>query len=353
MAGIAWTFFHGDLRVFPGSRFTFFPFTDEHDNAGQGRTRVEEFKILPGSVVMKYTLRLGALYPYVGINIGLKNDFFDIREYDDVRIKIRATESKRLRMFILENIDGITKPGDYSSYVYLYKEIPIWENKEEYILPLRAFYIPQWWYSTNRIEENDPRIKRDLSKIAAILIESDAAFPLDITDTIELEGFRFSRDPLPAILLFAGILSVYGLALLAYALRRAWKNRMIARIRDVVIPYERLDLDKEQDPDLIKVVDFLALNYRTPELSVKDVSAASSVPVYKIPALIKERFRLSFPGYVNSLRLTEAKQLLAESDENITDIAMNVGYNNLSHFNNLFKLIEGISPGEFRKRNRE
>jgi AraC-like DNA-binding protein len=353
ITGIVWILLRQDLVVFPNTDFTEYPYTDEHDKVSKGNSRIDEFKILPDKLIVSYTLKEGTQYPYAGININRRGSFFDISGYSDLKIEIRATRSERLRIFILLYIDGITDNSDFLTYLYLYKEIPLWQNKAEYNLPLKDFFIPEWWYDINNISENDARIKKDFSKTFTLQIERGIALPLDVTDTIVLQGLSFSVDKAQSILFSCIFLASYFLVFTICVLWKANKNRMVAHMRQLIIPYKYLEIEKELDPDTRKIIEYLVRNYQTPDLSVKKVGAACFVPAYKIPVILKEKFQLSFNGYINFLRLNEAKRLLKETDSSITDIAMNTGYNNISHFNNLFKFIEGVSPREFRKKSRE
>jgi len=54
-------------------------------------------------------------------------------------------------------------------------------------------------------------------------------------------------------------------------------------------------------------------------------------------------------AYINDLRLDHAIRLLIDTDAAISSIAFDCGYNNLSHFNHLFKDRNRVSPGIFRK----
>ncbi|MBN2442685.1 MAG: helix-turn-helix transcriptional regulator [Spirochaetales bacterium] len=353
MTGIVWILLQKDLPLFPDPGFILFPYTDEGDRFGNGTSRVEEFTMLPDKLIMRYSLHGGAQFPYVGINIGKKGLFFDISGYDELKIKIDAAKSRRLRIFVLLYIDGISDNSDYLKYLYLYKEIPLWQNEEEYTLPLKKFYIPEWWYGINNISENDRRLQRDFSKTVAILIESEAAFPLNVTDTIELKGMRFSKDT-THFLLFTGIsILFYYFILFIHVVWKIYKNQLVKRMNNVIIPYKFLEVEKWEDPALKRIIEYIIDHYTIPDLSVKKVSAACSVPTYKIPVILKEKFQLSFPAYINSLRLKEGKRLLKETDMSITAIAMEIGFNNISYFNNLFRFIEDISPKEFRKKSRE
>lgn len=56
----------------------------------------------------------------------------------------------------------------------------------------------------------------------------------------------------------------------------------------------------------------------------------------------------NFNQFLNHYRIGEAARLLAETDEPIASIAMDVGYNSLSAFNKAFKEIHHMTPREFR-----
>ncbi|MNJ63181.1 Regulatory protein SoxS [compost metagenome] len=54
--------------------------------------------------------------------------------------------------------------------------------------------------------------------------------------------------------------------------------------------------------------------------------------------------------YINSYRIRQAVELLREPDRKISDIALEVGYDNISYFIRVFRKAMNCSPSEFRKR---
>ena len=52
---------------------------------------------------------------------------------------------------------------------------------------------------------------------------------------------------------------------------------------------------------------------------------------------------------INRARIQKGCQLLKRSQATIVEIALAVGYNNLSHFNRYFRRIVGMSPREYRQ----
>ena len=53
--------------------------------------------------------------------------------------------------------------------------------------------------------------------------------------------------------------------------------------------------------------------------------------------------------YLNVSRISKAAKLLLNTDEPVTQIALDCGYNDLSYFIKQFGKHKGMSPGKFRK----
>jgi two-component system response regulator YesN len=97
-----------------------------------------------------------------------------------------------------------------------------------------------------------------------------------------------------------------------------------------------------------QVVEFIDRNY------MKDIGVAQIANDLGLtPNYLSQRFRnktgTTFVRYLTKLRITRAKELLADPSLQIQEIARNVGYTSSRHFSSLFKLQEGRTPSEFRK----
>lgn len=64
--------------------------------------------------------------------------------------------------------------------------------------------------------------------------------------------------------------------------------------------------------------------------------------------LFKKNTGMTISQYINNRRIEAAKQLIAESDGKIIDIAYHVGFDNVTYFHRLFKNMTGQTPQEFR-----
>lgn len=66
---------------------------------------------------------------------------------------------------------------------------------------------------------------------------------------------------------------------------------------------------------------------------------------------INSTYGLNFNLWINHLRIEEAKQLIKQSPKrNLSEIAEQIGFTDLAHFSKQFKLQEGVSPSEWRKK---
>jgi YesN/AraC family two-component response regulator len=72
------------------------------------------------------------------------------------------------------------------------------------------------------------------------------------------------------------------------------------------------------------------------------------IPQDRVFALVMSEYGLTFKQLINKMRIEEAKRMLKETDLRIIDIALNLGFNNISYFNNIFKANEGETPSDFR-----
>ena len=65
--------------------------------------------------------------------------------------------------------------------------------------------------------------------------------------------------------------------------------------------------------------------------------------------LFKKTTGKSVLTYITELRMEKAKELLIKTDCSIENITEKIGYFSVAHFSQLFKKIEGITPGKYRK----
>jgi len=103
------------------------------------------------------------------------------------------------------------------------------------------------------------------------------------------------------------------------------------------------------DPKTAALHDWLLS--RLPEgLTLNEAAAALGEDPTAITHRLQRKFGLSFSQYVNRLRLDKAKELLRTTKLSVATIAQRVGVGDPSNLGRIFRSIERISPGEYRKR---
>jgi AraC-like DNA-binding protein len=96
-----------------------------------------------------------------------------------------------------------------------------------------------------------------------------------------------------------------------------------------------------------RILDYINNNYRN-EIDFEQMAENIGISYSYIRKIVKEVTGKSLLDYVNILRINEAKRLIRQTNMTITEIASNLGYNNIQSFSRFFKKYEGITPGEFR-----
>ncbi|MFD0713895.1 helix-turn-helix domain-containing protein [Paenibacillus sp. GCM10027626] len=96
------------------------------------------------------------------------------------------------------------------------------------------------------------------------------------------------------------------------------------------------------------MLDFIHRHYAQP-ITLEQISRISGWSVSAFSAHFKRVTGQSFIEYRNDLRLAVAQSALADPAVKIAAIAGDVGFDDLSFFNKLFKKKYGCSPGQYRK----
>ncbi|MBQ4556293.1 MAG: helix-turn-helix transcriptional regulator [Clostridia bacterium] len=97
---------------------------------------------------------------------------------------------------------------------------------------------------------------------------------------------------------------------------------------------------------------FIRAHLADETLAVKDIAAAVHLSESHFRRLFKEAHNMSPVEYINMLRITEAKELLKNSDHSLTEIAAKCGFSSIYYFSLLFKKEVNCTPSEYRKTRR-
>jgi AraC-like DNA-binding protein len=106
---------------------------------------------------------------------------------------------------------------------------------------------------------------------------------------------------------------------------------------------------QQQYLKLKPVFDYIAINYNI-IISLSELAQIASITPEHLCNIFKSITGVRVFEYINNVRIKNSKELLLKrSDMQIKQIALECGFTDVSYFCSVFKKLEKISPGEFRK----
>lgn len=98
---------------------------------------------------------------------------------------------------------------------------------------------------------------------------------------------------------------------------------------------------------VIRAKDYIRTHLQD-DISLTDVARAACTSTFYICKLFKRHAGVNFTEYVSRLRIEKAGEMLANPNLRISEIAYEVGFQSLTHFNRVFRKVTGESPTDFR-----
>jgi len=98
---------------------------------------------------------------------------------------------------------------------------------------------------------------------------------------------------------------------------------------------------------ITRAKDFIQ-NHQSEDISLGDVARSVNTSTFYFCKMFKKATGLNFTDYLSRVRIEKAKNLLLNQNLRISEIAFEVGFQSLTHFNRVFKKIVGQSPTQYR-----
>lgn len=89
------------------------------------------------------------------------------------------------------------------------------------------------------------------------------------------------------------------------------------------------------------------------ELALGEIAERLAYSRNYLSQSFRHNFGVTFTAYVRTVRIQEAKTLMAYSSLSLKEIAARVGFKTIHHFSRVFKEQEGLTPGEWKQREQE
>ena len=102
------------------------------------------------------------------------------------------------------------------------------------------------------------------------------------------------------------------------------------------------------EPPVITKARAYIQDHQTEEIKLGQVAKAVNMSSFYFCKMFKKVTGINFTDYVARIRIEKSKNLLLNPNLRISEIAFEVGFQSLTHFNRVFKKILGQSPTEYR-----
>jgi len=281
-----------------------------------------------------------------------EHSYVDLTDYSHISFTVECSPHNVLLLVLFsfdEQITDLLKPETrrVSSSAF--------SCEQEWTTVTKAFSdlgTPHWWLQRHGLafSDEDYQLNKTMGLAFVNSLQSATGTPsrVRISD-VSLIG----RAP-TYLYVAVAVVAVLWLGFLVWLMRRyvtVMKAQLQRKVQSdqPLMAYKQLSIEPHKDKEKSALLRYMATEYATPDLCLERVSTQLGINRTKINTILKEELGLTFTAYLKKLRLTESARLLSEnSDASISQVAHEVGYNNVSYFNTLFKAEYGCTPKAFQ-----
>lgn len=106
---------------------------------------------------------------------------------------------------------------------------------------------------------------------------------------------------------------------------------------------------ESSNADIIcRALTYIEEHYQEP-ISMQQVASEYNVNYYYFSRIFKQYTHQGFRDYVMNFRVNMARKMLLQTNDSITSIALNCGFETISYFIKKFQEVTGMTPKNFRK----
>jgi len=138
-----------------------------------------------------------------------------------------------------------------------------------------------------------------------------------------------------------------------------WEIKIKSLLTELLVLYSRLysqrTLVRNNSAHLqyvYKALEFIEEHY-SEEFLIKDIADAVGISSDYLSKHFKLMISISPIEYVKNFRIAKSMEMLKLTQKPVSEIAINVGFSDISHFSRQFKQVAGVSPTIFRKNETE
>ena len=295
------------------------------------------------------------------------------REYESDVIRINSVSGKGGVAFVLKQKFGFSLPAAMKEEVgYLVKGVSdrrhqellpaeIYEIFEEnYIKPRRVFSIPECHFKQERgiqaevtLEQNgETRVIKAQGNGRLDAVSNCLKIYFGISYELSVyEEHAISKGSSSRAAAYVGVVQnghfYWGVGV--------DEDIIKASIAALTSAVNKLTAEQHitegREERIVEIISFIQNDYKNVTLETLSESFHLSKPY--LSKYIREKAGVTFQEVVKKERMKKARTLLRETNQTVEAVAAEVGYENVEHFNRLFKKSYGITPVQYRKQSQE
>jgi AraC-like DNA-binding protein len=335
------------LDVFPSQDFIDMGIWSYED---QDHARIVRYIQDSRKILLSYVIKDENGFVGIGFNMNIGRPYTDLSVYDTLSLKVSSIHASELAVTLKTFEDGITNTDDTRSFRHEGTEFLLGPTLKPITIDLSKLADPSWWikiYSPDK--KSLARSARD--KTQWLLIESHSNSVVGAEDTIVVEQVTFLRSNtllITGVILFA--ILYYVILICVVVIRKIRRPTTNNSVTSFHIDHVHIDMGNYKSEELGRILNLLKSDYADPELNIGSLGKETGISPSRVSHILKSSLRTTFKRLLNSIRIDEAKRLLATTDRQITEIAFAVGYNDRAYFYRIFMKFTGEAPTEFRKK---
>ena len=276
----------------------------------------------------------------------------DLSMFDTISFVARCAPANSMSFIVSTFDERISQPGKYLTYPPAETYFSCNDSGTPVTLDLTRLTVPEWWFEV--LHRDMSHQAYSLERVERMVFATTAQSPRGVPARVEISKLTLRGRDYRYLSWLAGIVAAGWIAFGIWFFRahaRALIASLDAHLKNDVplVAYRQLTLEPYRDKEKASVLRFIATHYTDPELDLDTVVSATGTNRKKVNDVLKSELGMTFTSYLNKLRLTEAARLLAEKNgTTVAEIALSVGYANVSYFNRLFKEEYGCTPKAIR-----
>ena len=106
--------------------------------------------------------------------------------------------------------------------------------------------------------------------------------------------------------------------------------------------------DSTESDRMNQIYQYIFNNYQQ-KITLDDIAKVAHISPHSFCRFFKSKTKKSFSTFLTEVRIHHACKLLVETDQPVSDICYESGFNNFSNFNRHFKLLKNKSPLQHRQ----